>query len=93
MNNGVMMFPGIVYDLLMDRVFGEGLEKPLRERLKNLTRFALSEKYNPSCRELKQRYSPDLLHCWAGRIYENTALVIAESERQGGSPVMIVMWR
>ena len=83
MNNVMIVIPGIVYDVLMDRVFGEKLEKSLRERMRSLTRFALSEKFNISCRELKQRYPPEILHCWAGRIYENTALAIAETERQG----------
>ena len=67
----------------MERVFGETLEKPLRERMKNLSRFFLSEKFDPQSRELKQRYPLDLIHCWAGKIYENTALAIAEAERQG----------
>ena len=75
----------------MERVFGETLEKPLREKMKHLSRFVLSEKFDPQCRELKQRYPLDLIHCWAGRIYENTALVIAESERQG--KCVEIVWR
>ena len=77
-----LRFPGIVYGLLVEKVFQEPLGKPLRDQLLKVKESDSTKARSPD-RQCTTKYSDQLLKALDPQFYSNVALEMEKREREG----------